>query len=135
MAVALIIGAIVCTALAVSGQFISDLKIGYWLGATPRNQQRWKFIGIVVGGLGVSAVVILLNKVYGFAPDRLTALPAPQANAMAAVIQMVMGEGQVPWLMYALGAILAVLFEMVGVPPLAAVARPRATSSRAACRS
>lgn len=120
MAAVLIIGATVCTALAVSGSFITDLKVGYWLGSTPRNQQRWKFVGIVTGALGIAAVVILLNKVYGFTPDRTNPLPAPQANAMAAVMQMVMGQGQVPWLMYALGAILAVLFEMVGVPPLAA---------------
>ena len=120
MATILIIGAIVCTALAVSGQFISDLKVGYWLGATPRNQERWKFLGIVVGSLAIAAVVILLNKVYGFAPDSVKPLPAPQANAMAAVVQMVMGDGQVPWLMYACGAIMAVLFEMLGVSPLAA---------------
>lgn len=120
MAAVLIIGTMVATALAVSGQLITDLKVGYWLGSTPRNQQRWKFIGIVVGGLGIAAVVILLNQVYGFSPDRTTALPAPQANAMAAVMQMVMGEGQVPWLMYAVGGILAILFEMMGIPPLAA---------------
>ena len=120
MAAVLIIGTIVCTALAVSGQLISDLKVGYWLGATPRNQERWKFVGIVVGGLGIAAVIILLNKVYGFSADRATALPAPQANAMAAVMQMVMGDGQVPWLMYGIGGILAILFEMLGVPPLAA---------------
>ncbi len=120
MAAVLIIGTIVCTALAVSGQFITDLKVGYWLGSTPRNQQRWKFIGIAFGGLGIAAVIVLLNQVYGFSADRVTALPAPQANAMAAVMQMVMGDGQVPWLMYIIGAILAILFEMLGVPPLAA---------------
>ena len=120
MAAVLMVGAIVCTALAVSGQFITDLKTGYWLGATPRNQQRWKFIGIFVGMLGVAAVVIMLNKVYGFSPDSPNPLPAPQANAMAAVMQMVMGDGQVPWFMYAIGAILAILFELLGIPPLAA---------------
>ena len=120
MAAVILVGTIVCTSLGVSGQFITDLKVGYWLGATPRNQQRWKFVGIVVGAIAVAAVVILLNKVYGFSPDRPTALPAPQANAMAAVMQMVMGDGQVPWLMYGLGAFLALLFEMVGIPPLAA---------------
>lgn len=119
MAIVTIIGAVVCTALAVSGQFISDLKIGYWIGATPRSQQRLKFVGVIVGSFGIAAVVILLNKVYGFAPDSPKPLPAPQANAMAAVMQMVMGDGQVPWLMYALGAMLAVIFEMVKVPPLA----------------
>lgn len=120
MAAVLLVGTIVCTALAVSGSFITDLKVGYWLGSTPRNQERWKFVGIFVGGLGIAAVVILLNSVYGFSPDRANPLPAPQANAMAAVMQMVMGEGQVPWLMYATGAMLAILFEMLGVPPLAA---------------
>ncbi|MBI2974667.1 MAG: oligopeptide transporter, OPT family [Deltaproteobacteria bacterium] len=120
MTAVLLIGTIVCTSLSISGHFITDLKAGYWLGATPRNQQRWKFIGLVVGAFGIAAVVMLLNKVYGFAPDRPTALPAPQANAMAAVMQMVMGDGNVPWLMYGLGAILAILFEMVGIPPLAA---------------
>lgn len=119
MAVVLIIGTIVCTALAVSGQFISDLKIGYWIGATPRSQERWKFVGIVVGMFGVAAVVILLNKVYGFAPDSPKPLPAPQANAMAAVIQMIMGEGKVPWLMYGFGAVLAIIFEMMKIPTLA----------------
>jgi putative OPT family oligopeptide transporter len=119
MAAVLIIGTIVCCALSVSGQFISDLKVGYWLGATPRNQQRWKFVGIFTGMLGVAAVIMILNKVYGFTPDRATALPAPQANAMAAVLQMVMGGGNIPWLMYGLGAILAILFEMMGIPTLA----------------
>jgi len=119
MAAVLIIGTVVCCALGVSGQFISDLKIGYWLGATPRSQQRWKFVGIVTGMIGVAAVVMVLDKVYGFTTDRTNPLPAPQANAMAAVVQMVMGGGQVPWLMYGLGAILAILFEMMGIPTLA----------------
>jgi putative OPT family oligopeptide transporter len=119
MAAVVIVGTIACTALAVSGQFISDLKIGYWIGSTPRNQQRFKFLGICVGAVGVAAVVILLNRVYGFSPDSPNPLPAPQANAMAAVVQMVMGEGQVPWLMYATGAMLAVIFEMMSIPTLA----------------
>lgn len=119
MAVAIIVGTIVCTALAVSGSFITDLKVGYWIGSTPRNQQRWKFVGVIVGAVAIAAVVILLNRVYGFAPDSPKPLPAPQANAMAAVLQMVMGEGQVPWLMYAIGAILAIIFEMMKIPTLA----------------
>lgn len=119
MATILIIGTIVCTALAVSGSFITDLKTGYWIGSTPKNQERWKFVGVIVGMIGVALVVILLNKVYGFAPDGRNPLPAPQANAMAAVMQMVMGGGNVPWLMYFFGAILAVLFEMMGISPLA----------------
>ncbi|PIU55364.1 MAG: oligopeptide transporter, OPT family [Deltaproteobacteria bacterium CG07_land_8_20_14_0_80_38_7] len=120
LATVLIIGAIVCTALAVSGSFISDLKVGYWIGSTPRNQERWKFVGILTGAVGIAFVVIILNKVYGFAPDSPNPLPAPQANAMAAVVQMMMGNGHAPWLMYALGGILAILFEMMGIPPLAA---------------
>lgn len=119
IATVIIIGTMVCTALAVSGSFISDLKVGYWIGATPRNQERWKFVGIVTGMIGVALVVILLNKVYGFSADRTTALPAPQANAMAAVLQMVMGGGGVPWMMYVFGALFALIFEMVGIPPLA----------------
>lgn len=119
MAAVVIVGSIVCTALAVSGQFISDLKVGYWIGSTPRNQQRLKFIGICAGAVGVAAVVILLNRVYGFSPDSPNPLPAPQANAMAAVVQMVMGDGQVPWLMYGIGALLAVIFEMMSIPTLA----------------
>lgn len=119
MAVAIIIGTIVCTALAVSGSFITDLKTGYWIGSTPKNQERWKFVGIVVGAIAIAAVVILLNSVYGFTPDRDNPLTAPQANAMAAVLQMVMGEGQVPWLMYAIGGILAIIFEMMKIPTLA----------------
>jgi putative OPT family oligopeptide transporter len=119
MAAVLIIGTIVCSGLGAAGQFSTDLKTGYWIGSTPRNQERWKYVGIIFSSLATAAVVILLNKVYGFAADRPTALPAPQANAMAAVVQMVMGDGQIPWLMYGIGAIIAILFEMVGVSPLA----------------
>jgi putative OPT family oligopeptide transporter len=119
MAVVIIIGTIVCVALAVSGQFISDLKIGYWLGSTPRKQQLWKFVGVVTGAIGISAVIIMLNKVYGFAPGSPNPLPAPQANAMAAVVQMFMGGGEVPWLMYIIGGILAIIFEMLKIPTLA----------------
>ena len=119
MAAVLLIGTMVCTATAVSGQFISDLKIGYWIGSTPRSQQRWKFVGVVTGVIGVAAVVIILNKVYGFTPDSPNPLPAPQANAMAAIMQMVMGSGQIPWMMYGIGAIMAILFEMMGIPTLA----------------
>jgi putative OPT family oligopeptide transporter len=117
MVAALLIGGVVCTALSTAGGFITDLKIGYWIGTTPAKQESWKFLGVLVAAATVAGVVILLNKTYGFVgPD---ALVAPQANAMAAVIQPMMEGGSAPWLMYGLGAVIAILLTIFKVPALA----------------
>jgi putative OPT family oligopeptide transporter len=113
---ALIIGGVVCTALATAGAFISDLKVGYWLGTTPRNQERWKFGGILVAAFSVTGVLLLLNKVYGFTGP--TALAAPQANAMAAVIKVLMTTTTAPWFLYLAGIFMAITLELIKVPPL-----------------
>ena len=102
MAAALIIGGVVCTALSVAGSFITDLKIGYWIGSTPKKQEGWKFLGVAVSAVTVCGVMLVLNKTYGFTGDQ--ALVAPQANAMAAVIQPMMNGGGAPWLLYGIGA-------------------------------
>jgi len=113
---ALIIGGVVCTALATAGAFISDLKVGYWLGSTPRSQERYKFLGILVAAFSVTGVLLLLNKVYGFTgPD---ALAAPQANAMAAVIKVLMTSTTAPWFLYLAGIFMAITLELIKVPPL-----------------
>ncbi len=117
MVAAMIIGGVVCTALAMAGGFITDLKIGYWLGTSPAKQEGWKFLGTVVSAATVGGVMILLNKTYGFVGDG--ALVAPQANAMAAVIKPLMEGGATPWMLYAAGAALALILTMIGVPALA----------------
>lgn len=117
MAAALIIGGVVCTALSVSGSFITDLKIGYWIGTTPKNQETWKFVGTLVSAATVCGVMMILNKTYGFTGDN--ALVAPQANAMAAVIQPMMNGGGAPWLLYGIGAILAIVLTVCKIPALA----------------
>jgi uncharacterized oligopeptide transporter (OPT) family protein len=101
-----------------SGGFITDLKIGYWLGSTPVKQQKYKFLGILLSSLTVGLVIFLLNQTYGFSST--SALTAPQANAMAALIQPLMNPGaQVPWLLYGVGVLTALIMEFIGVPPLA----------------
>jgi putative OPT family oligopeptide transporter len=117
MTAALIIGGVVCTALSMAGGFITDLKIGYWLGTTPRTQERWKFLGTAVSAATVAGVMIILNKTYGFTGEN--ALTAPQANAMAAVIQPLMEGGETPWILYFAGAVLALVLNWIGVPALA----------------
>ena len=117
MTAALIIGGVVCTALSMAGGFITDLKIGYWLGTTPRKQETWKFLGTLVSAATVAGVMIILNKSYGFVGEG--ALVAPQANAMAAVIQPLMTGGQTPWMLYFCGAMLALVLTAIGVPALA----------------
>lgn len=116
MAAALIIGGVVCTALSMAGGFITDLKIGYWLGTTPQNQERWKFLGTFVAAATVAGVMIVLNKTYGF--EGPNSLEAPQAKAMAAVIEPLMTGGQTPWVLYICGAILALILTFIGVPAL-----------------
>ena len=117
MTAALVIGGVVCTALSMAGGFITDLKIGYWLGTTPKKQEAWKFLGTLVSAATVAGVMIVLNKAYGFVGEN--ALVAPQANAMAAVIQPLMTGGQTPWMLYFCGAALALLLTAIGVPALA----------------
>jgi len=123
MMAALLIGGVVCTSLSMSGSFITDLKIGYWIGATPVNQQRFKFLGTLVSALAVAGVVILLNHTYGFVADAThpqdKVLTAPQANAMSAVIETMMSNNPVPWMLYIVGIFLALILESVGIPPLA----------------
>lgn len=117
MAAALVIGGVVCTALSVAGSFITDLKIGYWIGTTPKKQETWKFVGVAVAAATVCGVMLVLNKTYGFVGDQ--ALVAPQANAMAAVIQPMMNGGGAPWLLYGIGAVLAIVLTFLKVPALA----------------
>ena len=117
MTAALIIGGVVYTALSMAGGFITDLKIGYWLGTTPRTQEKWKFLGTFVSAATVAGVMIILNKTYGFVGEN--ALTAPQANAMAAVIKPLMEGGETPWVLYFAGAVLALVLNWIGVPALA----------------
>ena len=117
MAAAMIIGGVVCTALSMAGGFVTDLKIGYWAGTTPAKQESWKFVGTLVAAATVSGVMLILNKTYGFTGEG--ALVAPQANAMAAVIQPMMNGGQAPWLLYGIGAALAIVLNFCKVPALA----------------
>lgn len=116
MVAALIIGGVVCTALSMSGSFITDLKIGYWLGSTPKKQESWKFLGTLVSALTVGGVILILNKTYGFTEGGLA---APQANAMVAVIEPMMSGKGAPWLLYGIGALIAVILTMFRVPALA----------------
>lgn len=113
----MIIGGVVCTALSMAGGMVTDMKIGYWLGSTPQKQQTWKLVGTFVSAATVGGVILILARVYGFSGPN--ALAAPQANAMAAVIEPLMMGGNTPWMLYGVGAILAVLLNWLGVPALA----------------
>ena len=116
MVAALIIGGVVCTALSMAGGFITDLKIGYWLGTSPYKQQTWKFLGTLVSAATVGGVIIILNKIYGFTGEG--AMVAPQANAMAAVIEPMMSGKAAPWMLYTGGAFMSLTLTMIGVPAL-----------------
>ena len=116
MLAALIMGGVVCTALSMAGNFITDLKIGYWLGTTPAKQETWKFLGTLVSAATVGGVMILLNKTYGFASGSLA---APQANAMAAVIDPLMNGVGAPWVLYGVGALIAIVLTWFKIPALA----------------
>ena len=116
MVAAMVIGGVVCTALSMAGGFITDLKIGYWLGTTPAKQETWKFLGTLVSAATVGGVMIILNKTYGFTGEN--ALVAPQANAMAAVIEPLMSGQGAPWMLYFAGAVLALILNFTGVPVL-----------------
>ena len=117
MVSALIIGGVVCTALSVAGGFITDLKVGYWLGSTPKKQETWKFLGVLVSAATVGGVILVLNQAYGFTGDQ--AMVAPQANAMAAVIKPLMSDAPTPWMLYIVGSVIAMLLVILKVPPLA----------------
>ena len=116
MVAALIMGGVVCTALSMAGGFITDLKIGYWLGTTPKKQETWKFLGTLVSAATVGGVMMLLNHTYGFASGQLA---APQANAMAAVIDPLMNGVRAPWELYGLGALIAIVLTYFKIPALA----------------
>ena len=116
MVAALIMGGVVCTALSMAGGFVTDLKIGYWLGAAPQKQETWKFLGTLVSAATVAGVIMILNKTYGFDNGQLS---APQANAMAAVIEPLMNGSGAPWLLYGIGAAIALLLNACGVSALA----------------
>ncbi|MFA6875476.1 MAG: OPT/YSL family transporter, partial [Parabacteroides sp.] len=116
MVSALIIGGVVCTALSMAGGFITDLKIGYWLGSTPKKQESWKFLGTLVSAATVGFVILILNQTYGFTTGQLA---APQANAMAAVIEPLMSGSGAPWVLYAIGAAIAIILNFCKVPALA----------------
>ena len=113
---ALLMGGVVCTALSMAGSFITDLKIGYWLGTTPKKQETWKFLGTIVSAATVAGVMIVLDKTYGFNSGQLA---APQANAMAAVIKPLMSGQGAPWILYGIGAVLALVLDRCKVPALA----------------
>lgn len=117
MVAAMVIGGVVCTALSTAGGLITDFKIGYWIGTTPRKQEAWKFVGIIVSAATVGGVMLILNKTFGFTGEG--SLVAPQANAMAAVIQPMMSGGSAPWLLYGIGASIAILLTLFKVPALA----------------
>lgn len=119
MVAALIMGGVVCTALSSAGAFITDLKIGYWLGATPKKQETFKFLGILVSAATVGGVIMILNKAYGFTPDNSDVMAAPQARAMAAVIEPLMSGQGAPWLLYGIGAVISIVLTMCGVSALA----------------
>lgn len=113
----MVIGGVVCTALSMAGGFVTDLKVGYWLGSTPKKQESWKFLGTLVSAATVGGVILVLNSVYGFSGPN--ALVAPQANAMANVIEPLMMGGETPWILYLVGVVLALLLNWLGVPALA----------------
>ncbi len=119
MVAALIMGGVVCTALSSAGAFITDLKIGYWLGSTPQKQQTFKFLGILVSAATVGGVIMILNKAYGFTPDNSDVMAAPQARAMAAVIEPLMSGQGAPWLLYGIGALISIVLTFCGVSALA----------------
>ncbi|MGN1259971.1 MAG: OPT/YSL family transporter, partial [Alloprevotella sp.] len=119
MVAALIMGGVVCTALSSAGAFVTDLKIGYWLGSTPRHQETYKFLGILVSAATVGGVIMILNQTYGFTPDNSDEMAAPQARAMAAVIEPLMSGQGAPWLLYGIGAVIALLLDRLGISALA----------------
>ena len=121
MVSSLIIGGIVCTALSMAGGFITDLKVGYWLGTTPAKQQTFKFLGTLVSAATVGGVIFILNKAYGFVPtaEHTDPMTAPQANAMAAIIEPLMSGSGVSWVLLSIGAVISILLNWLKISPLA----------------
>ena len=119
MVAALIMGGVVCTALSSAGAFITDLKIGYWLGSTPKYQETYKFIGVLVSAATVGGMIMILQKVHGFTPDNADVMAAPQARAMAGVIEPLMSGEGAPWLLYGIGALISLVLNFFGIPALA----------------
>jgi putative OPT family oligopeptide transporter len=117
----LLIGGVVCTALSMTGSMVTILKVGYWLGATPKKIETSLMTGAILASLTVTGVIVLFAHTYGYVagPGHPNPVPAPQANAMAAVIQSVMTSGQAPWFLYGIGAVVAVIVQMLGISPLA----------------
>ena len=119
MVAALVMGGVVCTALSSAGAFVTDLKIGYWLGSTPQKQETLKFLGIIVSAATVAGVIMIMNKAYGFTPNNSDVMAAPQARAMAAVIEPLMSGGSAPWALYGIGVLIAIVLNFFKVPALA----------------
>ena len=116
------VAGVVCTAVAVSGQFVTDLKTGYWLGSTPAAQEKVKFLGIAVAALAAGLTIVLLARAFQFgeaAPgDLRVVLPAPQAAIMKSLVEGFMSRQPVAWILFGAGAAIAVIMEMLGVPAL-----------------
>lgn len=119
MVAALIMGGVVCTALSTAGSFVTDLKIGYWLGSTPRKQETYKFLGVIVSAATCAGVILILQQTYGFTEENADVLAAPQARAMAAVIEPLMNGQGAPWLLYGIGGLLAIVLDRFGISALA----------------
>ena len=113
----LMMAAFLCATLAVSSNFMSELKVAYITGATPKKMQQWQLVSIVLAGVVSVGVVFLMHHAYGFTGEG--ALAAPQANAMAAIVKPMMDGGDAPWPLYMAGAFFAVLLWMMKIPPLA----------------
>lgn len=122
MTVVLMIGCMVCTALAVAGGFVTDLKIGYWLGTTPRNQQLWKFVGVAISSMAVVFTIHFMSGVFAFSPEDVAAgkplIDAPQANIMKAIASSMMANEPITWLLYGIGAVIVLICEMLSIPSM-----------------
>jgi putative OPT family oligopeptide transporter len=118
----MMIAGMVCTALSVSGQTITDLKTGYWLGSTPMRQERVKFIGVIASAVAAALTIAVLSKVYAFgeAPpgDTRKLLDAPQAAIMKALVEGFMSRDPIPYILFGAGAMVTIMMEMLGVPAL-----------------
>lgn len=116
------IAGMVCTALSVSGQTITDLKTGYWIGSTPSAQEKVKFLGVIAASIAAGLTIILLARTYQFGDavpgDLRTVLPAPQASIMKALVEGFMSRQPVAYILFGAGAMTALLMEMLGAPAL-----------------
>jgi putative OPT family oligopeptide transporter len=108
------IAGMVCTALCVSGQFITDLKAGYWLGSTPAAQEKVKFIGVIAAAITAGLTIVLLARVYQFGDTGPGFLPAPQAAIMKALVVGFMSRQPVAYLLFGIGAMITLILEMLG---------------------